>query len=190
MTSAASTGAHIESGLCEEYEHEPVPAAARKSLFSVSAVWVGFPMIMTSAVFSGIIIYNLGFVTGIIAILVGDAVLMVYVGTLSNIAGRSGKNFALTAADTFGSKGFRIVSAFLSTLVIGWFAFQTGMVGSTLNVSMGWSAAWITLLAGVLSYFVTWLNILGVLVPPIGIIIILDQFVFVSRRAPAGSGLY
>jgi cytosine permease len=159
MTSPAATEAHSESGLGEEYEHEPVPAAARKSLFSVSAVWVGFPMIMTSAVFSGIIVYNLGFVTGIIAILVGDAVLMVYVGTLSYIAGRSGKNFALTAADTFGSKGFRIVSAFLSTLVIGWFAFQTGMVGSTLNVSMGWSAAWITLLAGVLFVALTFVGI-------------------------------
>lgn len=159
MTSSASTEAHSESGLGEEYEHEPVPAAARKSLFSVSAVWVGFPMIMTSAVFSGIIVYNLGFVIGIIAILVGDAVLMVYVGTLSYIAGRSGKNFALTAADTFGSKGFRIVSAFLSILVIGWFAFQTGMVGSTLNVSMGWNAAWITLLAGVLFVALTFVGI-------------------------------
>ena len=159
MTSSASTEAHSESGLGEEYEHEPVPATARKSLFSVSAVWVGFPMIMTSAVFSGIIVYNLGFVTGIISILVGDAVLMVYVGTLSYIAGRSGKNFALTAADTFGSKGFRIVSAFLSTLVIGWFAFQTGMVGSTLNVSMGWNAAWITLLAAVLFVALTFVGI-------------------------------
>ena len=125
----------------------------------MSAVWVGFPMIMTSAVFSGIIVYNLGFVTGIIAILVGDAVLMGYVGMLSYLAGASGKNFALTAADTFGAKGFRIVSAFLSTLVIGWFAFQTGMVGSTLNVSMGWSAAWITLLAGVLFVALTFVGI-------------------------------
>ena len=159
MTSSAPTEPHSESGLGEEYEHEPVPAAARKSLFSVSAVWVGFPMIMTSAVFSGIIVYNLGFVTGIIAILVGDAVLMGYVGVLSYLAGKSGKNFALTAADTFGSKGFRIVSAFLSTLVIGWFAFQTGMVGSTLNVSMGWNATWITLLAGVLFVALTFVGI-------------------------------
>jgi cytosine permease len=150
---------HHESGLGEEYEREPVPLSARKSLFSVSAVWVGFPMIMTSAVFSGIVVYNLGFVTGLLAIVVGDAVLMGYVGTLSYIAGRSGKNFALTAADTFGTKGFRIVSAFLSTLVIGWFAFQTGMVGSTLNVSMGWSAAWLTLLAGVLFAALTFVGI-------------------------------
>ncbi|MDA2889426.1 cytosine permease [Mycolicibacterium sp. BiH015] len=145
--------------LGDEFEHEPVPRSARRSLFSVSAVWVGFPMIMTSAVFSGIIVYNLGFVTGLIAILVGDFVLMGYVGTLSYLAGRSGKNFALTAADTFGRKGFRVVSAFLSTLVIGWFAFQTGMVGSTLNASLGWSAGWITLLAGVLFVALTFVGI-------------------------------
>jgi cytosine permease len=159
MDTATTAVDHHEPGLGEEYEQEPVPLSARKSLFSVSAVWVGFPMIMTSAVFSGIVVYNLGFVTGLLAILVGDAVLMGYVGTLSFLAGRSGKNFALTAADTFGAKGFRIVSIFLSTLVIGWFAFQTGMVGSTLNVSMGWSAAWITLLAGVLFVALTFVGI-------------------------------
>jgi len=148
----------VKPGLGEEYEHEPVPLTARRSLFWVSAVWVGFPMIMTAAVFAGIVVYNLGFVTGMLAILIGDTVLMGYVGTLSYIAGRSGKNFALTAADTFGSKGFRIVSAFLSTLVIGWFAFQTGMVGATLDVSLGWSAVWITLLAGVLFVGLTFLH--------------------------------
>lgn len=159
MVNTASASVQSESGLGEEYEHEPVPIEARKSLFAVSAVWIGFPMIMTSAVFAGIIVYNLGFLTGLVAILVGNAVLMSYVGALSYIAGRSGKNFALTAADTFGAKGFRIVSAFLSTLVIGWFAFQTGMVGATLNASMGWSATWMTLLAGVLFVGLTFIGI-------------------------------
>jgi len=36
--------------------------------------------------------------------------------------------------------------------------------------------------AGIWSYFETWLNILGVLVPPIGVIIILDQLVLLDRR--------
>jgi cytosine permease len=156
---ATTTADHRDSGFGEEYEHEPVPESERKSLFAVSAVWVGFPMIMTSAVFAGIIVYNLGFTTGLLAIVAGDLVLMGYVGTLSYLAGSSGKNFALTAVDTFGTKGFRIVSAFLSTLVIGWFAFQTGMVGATLNASMGWSAGWITLLAGVLFVALTFVGI-------------------------------
>jgi purine-cytosine permease-like protein len=129
----SGTTTQIESGLGEEYEHEPVPLAARKSLFAVSAVWVGFPMIMTSAVFAGIVVYNLGFLTGLAAILIGNVVLMGYVGTLSYLAGKSGKNFALTAADTFGATGFRIVSAFLSTLVIGWFAGRRGPAGAGLH---------------------------------------------------------
>jgi cytosine permease len=189
-TAQTAVATHHESGLGEEYEREPVPASARKSLFSVSAVWVGFPMIMTSAVFSGIVVYDLGFVTGLLAILVGDAVLMGYVGTLSYLAGRSGKNFALTAADTFGAKGFRIVSVFLSTLVIGWFAFQTGMVGSTLNVSMGWPAGWTTLGAGVLFVALTFVGIraiswIGVVASalflPLGIVAVV--------LAAAGSGV-
>lgn len=165
--------------LGDEYEDRPVPVGARRSLFAVSAVWVGFPMIMTSAVFAGIVVYHLGFVTGLCALLVGDLVLMGYVGTLSFLAGRSGKNFALSAADTFGSSGFRIVSIFLSTLVIGWFAFQTGMVGSTLNASMGWNAAVITLLAGIafvaLTYVgikaISWIGVVAsVLFIPLGIV--------------------
>jgi cytosine permease len=44
--------------------------------------------------------------------------------------------------------------------------------------------------AGIWSYFATWLNILGVLVPPIGIILILDQLVFARRRASTTSSLY
>lgn len=192
MSAAVTTSlsAGHESALGEEYEHEPVPASARRSLFSVSAVWVGFPMIMTSAVFSGIIVYNLGFSLGMLAILVGDLVLTAYVGTLSYLAGKSGKNFALTAVDTFGTKGFRVVSAFLSTLVIGWFAFQTGMVGSTLNVSMGWSAPWLTLLAGVLFVALTFIGIraiswIGVIASalfiPLGVVAVLI--------AAAGGGL-
>jgi cytosine permease len=190
--SAATT--QIESGLGEEYEHEPVPQAARKSLFAVSAVWVGFPMIMTSAVFAGIVVYNLGFVTGLAAILIGNVVLMGYVGTLSYLAGKSGKNFALTAADTFGAKGFRIVSAFLSTLVIGWFAFQTGMVGSTLNVSMGWSASWLTLLAGVLFVALTFIGIraiswIGVVASVMFVALGIVAVVIAASHAGLGSAL-
>src|SRR5690606_13099775 len=45
------------------------------------------------------------------------------------------------------------------TLVIGWFAFQTGIVGETLHATMNWSAPWMSLLAGVLFLGVTLLGI-------------------------------
>lgn len=36
----------LEHVLGDEYEHKPVPIKARRSTFSVSMVWIGFPMII------------------------------------------------------------------------------------------------------------------------------------------------
>ena len=33
----------LDHVLGEEYEHKPVPPAARRSMFSVTMVWIGFP---------------------------------------------------------------------------------------------------------------------------------------------------
>jgi cytosine permease len=39
--------------------------------------------------------------------------------------------------------------------------------------------------AGIWSYFETWLNLLGVIVPPIGAVLIVDQLLLAPRRAAA-----
>lgn len=124
----------------EEYEHTPVPASARRSLLSVAATWFGFPMNLGSAVFGGVIVYNLGLPQGLLAILVGNLVLFSYVGALSHQAGSTGKNFALLTADTFGSRGRNLPAGLLATVVIGWFSFQVGLTGTTLSGALGWSA--------------------------------------------------
>ncbi|WP_083911490.1 cytosine permease [Nocardia takedensis] len=171
-------GAHDElaaverPALGDEYESEPVPLSARRGLWSVSAVWLGFPMILTCAVFGGLIVYSLGFWRGMLAILLGNLVLMGYVGALSYLAGATGKSFALIAVDTFGRRGYRVVSAFLATVVIGWFAFQTGLTGSILAATMGWSERWTSLGAGIGYVLVTLLGIralsaIGVIAAPL-----------------------
>ena len=81
-----------------------MPISRRKRLGAVAAIWFGFPMILTNAVFGGIITYHLGVGAALGAILVGNAVLAAYVGALSAIAGRTGFNFALQARRTFGAK--------------------------------------------------------------------------------------
>jgi cytosine permease len=76
--------AHVGSlELESEFEHEPVPPSHRKSTVSVTAVWFGFPMILTCAVFGGIITALLGFQRGLLAIILGNVVLMLFVGALS-----------------------------------------------------------------------------------------------------------
>ncbi|GAA1482092.1 cytosine permease [Gordonia sinesedis] len=192
-----------DSGFAE-YEHRPVPDSARKSVFAVSSVWLGFPMILTSAIFGGLVVYSLGFWMGMAAIATGNLILMTYVGLLSYQAGRTGENFALMAARTFGAIGYRVPAAFLTTLVIGWFAFQTGLTGATLDAGLGWNATVVALLAGIGYIAVTLLGIraltvIGVVAAPLylalGIVAIVDAAdapgasEFTSYGGAAGSAL-
>jgi cytosine permease len=64
------------------------------------------------------------------------------------------------------------------------FGHITGRTMRQLTIVLG-IVGTIAAVAGIWSYFEAWLNILGVLVPPIGVILILDQLVFANRRAPA-----
>jgi cytosine permease len=145
--------------LTDEYESEPVPAHARRSLLSVASVWAGFPMIITSAVTGATLVRGLGFGGGLIAIVIGNALLLLYVGTLSMLAARTGRNFALQATETFGRTGYVLCSGLLSTLVLGWFAVQTGLVGESMAGVFEVNKTMIVLLAGVLFTAFTLLGI-------------------------------
>ena len=147
------------AGLESEFEHEAVPLSHRKSLGSVAAIWFGFPMILTNAVFGGLIAYNLGFWPAIWAALVGNLILLGYVGALSYVAGTTGLNFALQAKRTFGTRGYSVASGFLATIVIGWYAFQTGLTGSVIHDSFGWNQSAVIVFATVLYTGVTFLGV-------------------------------
>jgi cytosine permease len=145
--------------LIDEFESEPVPAYARRSLLSVASVWAGFPMIITSAVTGATLVHGLGFSGGLTAIVIGNTLLLLYVGTLSMLAARTGRNFALQATETFGRTGYVVCSGLLSTLVLGWFAVQTGLVGESMAGVFDVNKTMIVLLAGVLFTAFTLLGI-------------------------------
>lgn len=131
-----------------EYEHEAVPAAARKSLFSVAVVWAGFPMVMVGAFVGAQIVTSLGFIRGMLAIITGNIVLAVYVACLSALAAKQGKTFALSCREIFSPAGAKLIAVFLSGLVVGWFAVQTGLAGHGLNSLLGWPSGWSVVAAG------------------------------------------
>jgi cytosine permease len=142
-----------------EYESEPVPTTARRSLFSVASVWAGFPMIITAAVTGATLVHGLGFGGGMAAIGLGNLLLLLYVGTLSMLAARTGKNFSLQAGDTFGRTGYVVCSGLLSTLVLGWFAVQTGLVGESVAGVYNVDKTLIVVIAGVAFTLFTLLGI-------------------------------
>lgn len=134
----------------EEWEHEAVPERARKGLASVSLVWLGFPMIITGAVTGALIVVGLGFKAGVAAIALGNLALLAYVGALSALGAKSGFNFALLARTTLGSRGYLLAAGLLSTVVVGWFAVQTGLVADSLGGAFGWNLILLSVIAGLL----------------------------------------
>jgi cytosine permease len=65
----------------------------------------------------------------------------------------------MQAKATFGTKGYAIASGFLSTVVVGWYAFQTGLTGATVHTAFGWNATAVIVFAMVLYTFITFLGI-------------------------------
>lgn len=151
----------VDDVLGSEYEHEPVPQQARHSTFSVSTVWIGFPMILTSAMTGSLMVAGMGFEKALWAMVIGNAMMFAYVGALGVLGTRTGMNFALLATLVFGRKGYVIASGLLSTLLLGWFAVQTGITGNLIHTAYGVSYLLMTIVAGVIYLGITFVGIRG-----------------------------
>ena len=147
--------------LGNEYEHEPVPQSARRSTFSVSMVWLGFPMIITGAMTGSIMVAGMGFKSALIAMLVGNALMFAYVGSLGMLGTARGVNFALVASAVFGKKGYILASGLLSSLLLGWYAVQTGITGNLIHTAFQLNYLTVTVIAGMLYFGITFVGIRG-----------------------------
>jgi cytosine permease len=162
-TSAAvrHTDEQIENLLGHEYEHEPVPVSARRSAFSVTMVWVGFPMIITGAMTGSLLVLGMGFKNALTAMIIGNIIMFAYVGALGLLGTRRGMNFALIASIVFGKKGYILASGLLSTLLLGWYAVQTGITGALVSSTFGLNYVAMTVIAGLLYIAITFVGVRG-----------------------------
>ena len=150
-----------ERVLGEEYEHDPVPLSKRRSTFSVSMVWIGFPMIITGAMTGSILVAGMGFKAGLTAMVVGNLLMFAYVGALGALGTARGLNFALLASATFGKRGYMLASGLLSSLLLGWYAVQTGITGNLMHAAFGLDYLTMTIAAGALYLGITFVGIRG-----------------------------
>ncbi len=91
----------VDHVLGEEYEHTPVPMSARRSTFSVTTVWIGFPMIITGAMTGSLLVLGMGFTNAVWAMLLGNLIMFAYVGLLGVLGTRRGMNCARLASVVF-----------------------------------------------------------------------------------------
>jgi cytosine permease len=151
----------VDHLLGDEYEHEPVPMSARRSAFSVTMVWLGFPMIITGAMTGSILVLGMGFSRALAAMLIGNLIMFAYVGLLGLIGTKRGMNFALIASIVFGKKGYVFASGLLSTLLLGWYAVQTGITGALVSSTYGLNYVAMTVIAGLLYICITFVGVKG-----------------------------
>lgn len=158
LTQLEAEADHI---LGEEYEHSPVPAQARRSLFSVTMVWIGFPMIITGAMTGSILVLGMGFADALKAMIIGNLIMFAYVGLLGLLGTEKGMNFALLASIVFGRKGYMLASGLLSTLLLGWYAVQTGITGALISSTYNLNYVAMTIIAGLLYVGITFVGVRG-----------------------------
>jgi cytosine permease len=163
--SVGSQGSHaveeLEHVLGDEYEHKSVPAQARRSTFSVSMVWIGFPMIITGAMTGSILVAGMGFQRAFMSMLIGNLLMFAYVGSLGLLGTARGFNFALLASAVFGKKGYVFASGLLSSLLLGWYAVQTGITGNLMHTAFELNYLTMTVIAGALYLGITFIGIRG-----------------------------
>jgi cytosine permease len=151
----------VDHLLGDEYEHQPVPMSARRSAFSVTMVWLGFPMIITGAMTGSILVLGMGFSKALAAMIIGNIIMFAYVGLLGLIGTKRGMNFALIASIVFGKKGYVFASGLLSTLLLGWYAVQTGITGALVSSTYGLNYVAMTVIAGILYICITFVGVKG-----------------------------
>ncbi len=151
----------VDQLLGEEYEHESVPAHARRSMLSVMLVWLGFPMIITGAMTGSLLVLGMGFKRALTAMIVGNLIMFAYVGGLGLLGTRRGVNFALLASVVFGRKGYVFASGLLSTLLLGWYAVQTGITGALVSSTYELNYVLMTVIAGALYIGITFVGVKG-----------------------------
>ena len=158
-SAVAEAEEQIDHVLGEEYEHKPVPLSARRSLFSVTMVWIGFPMIITGAMTGSVLVLGMGFQRALVAMVIGNIIMFAYVGSLGALGTKKGMNFALIASIVFGRKGYVFSSGLLSTLLLGWYAVQTGITGNLISSTYHLNYVLMTVIAGVLYIGITFVGV-------------------------------
>ena len=138
-----------------------MPTNARRSAFSVTMVWIGFPMIITGAMTGSLLVLGMGFSRALTAMIIGNLIMFAYVGLLGLIGTKRGMNFALIASIVFGKKGYVFASGLLSTLLLGWYAVQTGITGALVSSTYGSNYVAMTIIAGLLYIGITFVGVKG-----------------------------
>lgn len=123
----------------QQYDKDPVPAAARLGFGQPALVWCGFGIAYICAVIGGAIERGLGMPQALYAIALGNAILFVYSSLIAYPAARWGYSFPLMVREAFGTQASRLPIVILAVLVTGWYAFQAWLTADVIRAAFNLS---------------------------------------------------
>ncbi|MTI17981.1 cytosine permease [Rhodobacteraceae bacterium RKSG542] len=117
-----------------DYPTEPVPMEKRRGWLNLAFVTAGIAVAM-STLYTGAALGNLlTFKDAVWAIIGASAFLFVMAGIVGGLGSACGVTFSVLARHSFGRSGSMIVGLIWAITLSGWYAYQCGFFGQTINL--------------------------------------------------------
>lgn len=144
MSTTSESQSTAKSGLVEEdFPLSPVPLTARKSLWSLAPLLMGFTLTSTTLFAGGKIGPAFQFAPDLLTLIViGNLILAAYCAALGYIAYKSGLSTVLMARFSFGDLGSKWVDFILGFTQLGWYAFTSALIADVVNKLLGIPPSW------------------------------------------------
>ena len=153
MTTESQVGSK-QSLIEEDYPLSPVPLSARKSLWSLGPLLMGFTLYSGTLFAGGLVGPAFKFFPDLVGLIVlGNLILGSYAAALGYIAAQTGLSTVLMARFSFGNVGSRWVDFILGFTQIGWYAWGSALIADLLNKLAGVPTSWNWLTILVFTYF-------------------------------------
>lgn len=138
----------------EDYPLSPVPREARKSIWSLAPLLMGFTLYSGTLFAGGLVGPEFRFFPDLIVlILIGNLILGIYSAGLGYIAAETGLSTVLMARFSFGTLGSRWVDFILGFTQVGWYAWGSALIADLSNKLLGVPQSWNWLTILVFTYF-------------------------------------
>ena len=121
-----------------DYPIDPVPRSARRSLFSLAVVLLGFTFFTPTMLAGARVGEAFSFSTLVWVLLLGSAVLGLYVGVIGGIGARTGLTTVMMCRYSLGTTGSKLASLLLGGTQVGWYGVTVATLAGLTAGALGW----------------------------------------------------
>lgn len=125
-----------------DYPDKPVPTDKRRSQTNIAMVTTGMAIAMSTLYTGASLAQMLNYKDAVLSIIIGCVILGIVATLTGGIGASKGVSFSMLARQPFGREGSKIVGLVFAISMLGWFSYQCGYFGETINIlapDAGWA---------------------------------------------------